>query len=88
MCARFAQRTLLPMTQLFSLEAHQTLKLKNSKKISLVCSSGTVWITNPGDQKDYIIRTGERLELKVHSRRAPVIVGSFETQAQLAVISA
>lgn len=69
-----------------SISAGKTLKL-SAKQVSVVCNEGTAWITNPGDEKDYIIRRGDILNLKVKSRRAPVVIGSVKGHVELDVFT-
>lgn len=76
--------TLIAMKKSISLSSGKTLKL-SGKLVSLKCNEGTAWITNPGDEKDYIIRRGDVLNLKVKSRRDPVIVGSVRGHVELDV---
>jgi|GEM_PF-3958640 len=71
----------------FLISAGKTLKF-TAKQVSVVCNEGTAWVTSPGDQTDYIIRSGERLNIKVKSRRAPVVIGSLRGHAELDVFTA
>jgi hypothetical protein len=34
---------------------------KRSRHERIVCTEGVIWVTFPGDPKDYLLKTGERL---------------------------
>lgn len=70
-----------------SLTAGKTLKLSKLKEVSLKCNEGTAWITNPGDEKDYILREGDVLNLSVRSKRNPVVIGSVRGHCSLDVFT-
>jgi hypothetical protein len=70
-----------------SLPAGKILKLSKHREVSLKCNEGTAWITNPGDEKDYILREGDILNLSVKSRRAPVVIGCVKGHVSLDVFT-
>jgi hypothetical protein len=70
-----------------SLSAGKTLKLSKFKEISLKCNEGTAWITNPGDEKDYILHEGDILNLSLQSRRSQVVIECVRGHVSLDVFT-
>lgn len=46
------------------LEADRFLKLEQSRGIRVTCRSGSLWVTQDRDARDYILGPGETLELE------------------------
>ena len=56
----------------------QVVKVRGGVGHSIVCHSGTVWVTQDGDRRDIILRAGESFTL---DRRGPALVQAFEPGA-------
>jgi hypothetical protein len=46
-----------------SLEAEQSLRIQSRNDVELVCLSGLLWVTQPGDVRDLFVVPGEPLRL-------------------------
>jgi hypothetical protein len=70
----FAMDARLPVTAELSLPRQQVLRLTHAEGARLCPTSGTVWITQDGDPRDWILDPGECL---VVEGAAPVMVQAF-----------
>ncbi len=69
----------VPRSQTIVLTHGQAITLSKPRRGSwLVCARGTIWITEPGDARDHLLREGERRVLA--SRRGTVVsaIGAAE----------
>ena len=46
-----------------SLEAEQSLRIQSHSHVEVVCLSGLLWVTQPGDVRDLFVAPGEPLRL-------------------------
>lgn len=46
-----------------SLARHRYLALRDAAGTQVLCSKGSVWITQDGDRNDYLLGAGERMRL-------------------------
>ncbi len=46
-----------------NLEAEQSLRIESRDDIEIVCLSGLLWVTQPGDARDLFVAPGEPLRL-------------------------
>lgn len=60
------------------LKPKQVVKVRNGKGHSVICHSGSVWVTQDGDSRDVILRAGESFTL---DRNGPALVQAFEQGA-------
>jgi len=60
------------------LKRNQLVKVRGGLGHSIVCDSGTVWVTQDGDPRDIILRAGESFTI---DRNGPALVQAFEPGA-------
>jgi hypothetical protein len=60
------------------LKRNQVVTVRGGLGHSIVCDSGTVWVTQDGDLRDIILRAGEAFTL---DRNGPALVQAFEQGA-------
>jgi hypothetical protein len=72
-----------------SLEAEQSLRIESRNDVEIVCLSGRLWVTQPGDARDLFVAPGEPLRLVpsgltlvtamvptvLHARELPAVAG-------------
>jgi hypothetical protein len=46
-----------------NLEAEQSLRIQSRNHVEIVCLSGLLWVTQPGDTRDLFVASGESLRL-------------------------
>ena len=69
-----------------SLEPEQWLRIQSRDQIEIVCVSGLLWVTQPGDARDLFVASGESLrlvrsKLTVVSAMAPSVLRAREVTA-------
>lgn len=57
------------------LKRNQVVTVRGGIGRSIVCDSGTVWVTQDGDARDIILRAGESFTI---DRNGPTLVQAFE----------
>jgi len=57
------------------LKRNQVVTVRRGIGHSIVCDSGTVWVTQDGDPRDIILRAGESFTI---DRNGPTLVQAFE----------
>jgi hypothetical protein len=57
------------------LKPQQLVKVRGGRGHSIVCHSGSVWVTQDGDARDVILRAGEAFTL---DQDGPALVQAFE----------
>jgi hypothetical protein len=62
----------------FCLKPNQLVKVRGGLGHSIVCHSGSVWVTQDGDLRDVILRAGESFTL---DREGPALLQAFEQGA-------
>ena len=60
------------------LKPNQVVKLRGGRGRSIVCDSGTVWVTQDGDPRDVILSAGASFTL---DREGPALVQAFGPSA-------
>ena len=60
------------------LKTNQVVKVRGGLGHSIVCHSGTVWVTQDGDPRDVILRAGDAFTF---DREGPALVQAFEPGA-------
>ena len=60
------------------LKPNQLVKVRDGRGHSIVCHSGSVWVTQDGDPRDVVLRAGEAFTL---DRDGPALVQAFEPGA-------
>ena len=60
------------------LKRRQLVKVRDGIGHTVVCASGSVWVTQDGDARDVILRAGESFTL---DRKGPALVQAFEPGA-------
>lgn len=60
------------------LKRNQVLKVRGGRGHSIVCDSGSVWLTQEGDARDIVLNAGEAFTL---DRRGLTLVLAFEPGA-------
>jgi Protein of unknown function (DUF2917) len=60
------------------LKRNQVVKVRGGIGHSVVCESGTVWVTQDGDPRDIILRAGDSFTI---DRSGPALVQAFEQAA-------
>ena len=58
------------------LKRNQVVIVRGGIGRSIVCDSGTVWVTQDGDVRDIILRAGESFTI---DRNGPALVQAFES---------
>ena len=56
----------------------QVVKVRGGIGHSIVCHSGTVWVTQDGDLRDVVLHAGQSFML---NRKGPALVQAFEQSA-------
>ena len=60
------------------MKRQQVVKVRDGIGHTVICTSGSVWVTQDGDQRDVVLRTGESFTL---DREGPALVQAFEPGA-------
>jgi hypothetical protein len=60
------------------LKPNQLVKVRGGRGHSIVCHSGSVWVTQDGDPRDIILSAGDSFTL---DREGPALVQAFEPGA-------
>jgi hypothetical protein len=60
------------------LKPNQLVKVRGGRGHSIVCHSGSVWVTQDGDPRDIVLRAGDSFTL---DREGPALVQAFEAGA-------
>lgn len=60
------------------LKRNQLVTVRGGSGHSIVCDSGTVWVTQDGDPRDIILHAGESFTI---DRNGPALVQAFEQGA-------
>lgn len=60
------------------LKRNQVVNMRGGLGHSIVCDSGTVWVTQDGDPRDIILRAGDSFTI---DRNGPALVQAFEQAA-------
>lgn len=48
--------------------------------LTIICQSGTCWLTQAGDPRDYILRNGRQLEIRTKGQVVACAMGSCRLQ--------
>ena len=64
------------------LKTKQVVKVRGGRGRSIVCDSGSVWVTQVGDPRDVILRAGESFRL---DREGLAVVQALEPVSRLAI---
>lgn len=60
------------------LKPNQFLKVRGGAGYAIVCHAGSVWVTQEGDPRDFLLRAGESVVLE---RNTVALVQAFEQSA-------
>ena len=77
-----------PTATVISMNRGQFKMIDKRKRetLSIECSEGTLWVTAAGDEQDYVLRAGQKLELHAHTGN--VLLQSISSHVEVNLLGA